>query len=156
MFSATSFWTLLRLASTSSGDCLYHVSSKNAGAAKLCALLHKIENRIFSLTADDGQAAQVDYQFASFQVVARVSPGGAKLVNPGITELSLHYQPALRSGVGDGNLEHWDSVLNQVSATGMPKLQGRKVLKSFTYQNRRGIVSTNVKTKFDTCRTERG
>jgi hypothetical protein len=82
------------------------VSSKNAGATKLCALLHQIENCVFSLAADDGQAAQVDYQFASFQVVARISPGAAKLVNPGITELSLHYQPALRSGVDDGNLEH--------------------------------------------------
>ena len=100
----------MRLASASSGNCLYYVSSKNAGAAKLCALLHEIENHIFSLTADDGQTAQVDYQFASFHVVARISPGGAKLVNPGITELSLDYQPALRSGVDDGNLEHWDPV----------------------------------------------
>jgi hypothetical protein len=82
------------------------MSSKNAGATKLCALLHQIENRVFSLAADDGQAAQVDYQFASFQVVARISPRGAKLVKPRITELSLHYQPALRSGVDGGNLEH--------------------------------------------------
>ena len=96
----------MRLASTSSSNRLHYVSSKNAGATKLCALLHQIENCVFSLAADDGQAAQVDYQFASFQVVARISPGAAKLVNPGITELSLHYQPALRSGVDDGNLEH--------------------------------------------------
>ena len=82
------------------------MSSKNAGTVKLCALLHQIENGVLSLSADDGQAAQVDYQFASFQVVARISPSGAKLVNPGITELSLHYQPALRPGVDDGNLEH--------------------------------------------------
>ena len=82
------------------------MSSKNAGATKLCALLHQIENCLFSLAADDSQAAQVDYKFASFQVVARISPGAAKLVNPGITELSLHYQPALRSGVDGGNLEH--------------------------------------------------
>jgi hypothetical protein len=82
------------------------VSSKNAGATKLCALLHQIEDRVFSLAADDGQAAQVDYQFASFQVVARISPGGAKLVDPWATELSFHHQLALRSAIDSGNLEH--------------------------------------------------
>jgi hypothetical protein len=50
-----------RSASTSSGKSLQHVSSKNAGARKLCALLHQIENRFFSFAADDGQAAQIDY-----------------------------------------------------------------------------------------------
>jgi hypothetical protein len=51
------FEYLRRCALASSGQSLQHVSSKNAGAGKLCALLHKIENRIFSLAAEHGQAA---------------------------------------------------------------------------------------------------
>src|SRR2546422_525897 len=95
-----------RLASTSSGKSLEHVSSKNAGAGKLCALLHQIENRVFSLAADDGQAVQIDYYLASVQIAAGIPAGGAKFSHPGIAELSFHYQPALSRGVDDGNLEH--------------------------------------------------
>src|SRR4029077_13483297 len=47
--SLSLFEYLRRCALASSGQSLQHVSSKNAGAGKLCALLHKIENRIFSL-----------------------------------------------------------------------------------------------------------
>src|ERR1700721_824032 len=55
------FCIRLGLASASSGKSLQHMPSKNACAGKLCTLLHEIENRIFSLAADHGQAAQVDY-----------------------------------------------------------------------------------------------
>jgi hypothetical protein len=51
------FEYLRRSALASLGQPLQHVSSKNAGAGKLGTLRHKIENRIFSLTADDGEAA---------------------------------------------------------------------------------------------------
>jgi hypothetical protein len=81
----------LRLASTSSGKALQHVSGQNAGAGKLCALFHKIKNRIFPLAADDGQAAQVDNQFACVQVAARISPGAAQLIDPGLAEPSFHH-----------------------------------------------------------------
>jgi hypothetical protein len=64
MFLATFFQIASGQASTSLGKSLYHVSSKNAGAGKLCALLHQIENRVFSLAADDGQPADIDHQLA--------------------------------------------------------------------------------------------
>jgi hypothetical protein len=44
-------------ASAFSRDSFQHVAGKNAGAGKLCALLHEIENGVFPLAADDGQAA---------------------------------------------------------------------------------------------------
>jgi hypothetical protein len=59
-FSATVL-NSVRFASTSPGKSLEHVSSKNAGTGKPGALLHQVDDRGFSLTADDGQAAQVDY-----------------------------------------------------------------------------------------------
>jgi hypothetical protein len=48
-------------ASASPGKSLQHVSSKNAGAGKPGALLHQVNDRVFSLPADNGQAAQVDH-----------------------------------------------------------------------------------------------
>ena len=51
------FEYLRRCALASSGQFLQHVSSENASAGKLCALLHEIENSLFPLAADDGQAA---------------------------------------------------------------------------------------------------
>jgi hypothetical protein len=41
------------------------MSGENATAGKLRALLHQIENRVFTLAADNGEAAQIDHQFAS-------------------------------------------------------------------------------------------
>jgi hypothetical protein len=70
MFSASHFNFLFeylrRCALAFSGKSLQHVSSKNAGAGKLCASLHEIENRLFSLAADDGQAAYVYNHLAAF------------------------------------------------------------------------------------------
>ena len=87
---------------------LQNVSIENAAAGKLCSFLHQIEDRVFALATDDGQAAHVDHQFASVQVTAGVFPGGAKFRYPGFDELSFHHQPALRWGIDDGNLEHVD------------------------------------------------
>src|ERR1700689_463394 len=47
------------------GKSLQNVSIQNAGATKLCALFHQIDNCVFPLTADDGKAAQIDHQSAS-------------------------------------------------------------------------------------------
>src|SRR5580704_11152008 len=51
------FQYLRRCALASSGQFLQHVSCENAGAGKLCPLLHQIENGLFPLAADDGQTA---------------------------------------------------------------------------------------------------
>jgi hypothetical protein len=64
-------------ASTSPGKSLQHVSSKNASAGKPGAFLHQVDDRVFSLPADNGQAAQVDHQPAPFQIALCVSASGA-------------------------------------------------------------------------------
>src|SRR5579864_5382360 len=79
----------VRFASTSPGKSLEHVSSKNAGTGKPGALLHQVDDRVFSLPADNGQAAQVDHQLASFQIALCVSASGAKLSYPRTAELSF-------------------------------------------------------------------
>jgi len=106
------------------------VSSKNASTGKLRALLHEVDNRIFSFSADDGQVAQIDYQFASFQITLCTSASGTKLSYPRVAELSLHHQPALGLRIDDGNPEHTGSRSNQKSATRLPNPQTRKMLKS--------------------------
>jgi hypothetical protein len=118
--------------STSPGKSLQHVSSKNASTGKLRALLHEVDNRIFSFPADDGQVAQIDYQFASFQITHCTSASGTKLSYPRVAELSLHHQPPLGLCVDDGNPEHIGSRSNQKSATRLPNPQTRKMLKSLT------------------------
>src|SRR5580692_4938336 len=80
----------VRFASTSPGKLLEHVSSKNAGTGKPGAFLHQVDDRVFSFPANNGQAAQVDYQLASFQIAACVSASGAKLGYPWTAELPLH------------------------------------------------------------------
>jgi hypothetical protein len=40
------------------------MSGENATAGKPRALLHQIENCVFTLAADNGKAAQIDHQFA--------------------------------------------------------------------------------------------
>ena len=68
---------------------------ENVTAGKLRALLHQIENRIFSRVADGGQVSQVDDQFAFASFPACISPGCAKLSNPGPDEHAFDDQRAL-------------------------------------------------------------
>ena len=87
-----------------------HVSCENATTRKLGRklgpLFHQIKNRVFSLAADNGQAAQIDYQRASVQVQLRIPPSSTKLIYPRINELSFHHQPAFKPRVDDRNSEH--------------------------------------------------
>jgi hypothetical protein len=94
------------------------MSDENVTAGKLRAFLHQIENRIFSRAADGGQISQVNDQFASASLLACISPGCAKLINPRPDERSFDDQRALRGRVDDGNLEH---VAHVITATRLPK-----------------------------------
>jgi hypothetical protein len=85
---------------------LEHVAGKNAGASKLRSLLHQVENRAFSLVADDRQGAHIDHQFASLEPSPRLCPGRAKLIDPGTAQLSFDHQLALGRSLDDGYLEH--------------------------------------------------
>lgn len=48
---------------------LQHVSGENAATGELGSFFHQIEDRFFSLPTDDGQAAQVNDQISSVQVL---------------------------------------------------------------------------------------
>jgi hypothetical protein len=125
------FSLTVTLASGSARKSLQHVSSKNAGAGKLCALFHQVENSVFPLAAENGKAAQIDHQFSSAQIVARSSAGGTKFSYERIAELALHHEPPLGGCIDDRNPEH-NRVAIVVRATHSPKLQVRKVLKGLT------------------------
>jgi len=71
------------------------MSGKNPTAGKLYIFFHQIEDRVFSLVADDGQVTQVDDEFATVQILACISASSAKLHNPWSDEGSLNDQFAL-------------------------------------------------------------
>jgi hypothetical protein len=88
------------------GELFEDMPVENAAAGKFCSLLHQIQDCVFSVGADEGQVAQVDDQFASFQVVAGVPPSGAQLLDPQPDKLPFHDQRALRRRLYCGNSEH--------------------------------------------------
>jgi hypothetical protein len=98
------------------------VPSANPTAGKPRSFLHHVENCVFSLAGDYGQAAHIDQQFASVQVSTRISPGGEKFGYPRFAEFSFDNQLALRSGIDDGNPKHLSRYASDI-ARRMPKLK---------------------------------
>ena len=86
----------------------HHVFRANAATGKLCTLLHQVEDCALAFTADDGEASQVDPQFASIQIAARVGPCGAKFRDPRSNEGAFDHQSPLRLRIDRRNLEHAD------------------------------------------------
>jgi hypothetical protein len=78
-----------------------HVPGENAAGGKVHCFLHQIEDGVFSLGANGCHVGQINDQFARSQVLACISPGCAKLSNPGSDERPLHEQSAPRWRIGD-------------------------------------------------------
>ena len=100
------FSDVVRFTATPAGKPFQNMSSKNAGAGKLCTIFHQIKDRVFSFTADDGQAAQINHQFSSIQIPAHIFASGTKLSDPETAQLAFYDEPALGGRFDDGNLEH--------------------------------------------------
>jgi len=98
-----------------------HMLGENAAGGKVHTFLHQVEKVVFSLGTNDGHVGQVDDQFAPSQVLACISPGRAKLSDPGSGEGAFHQQRALRGRIGDGYPEHVAPVPKPLPGTQVPQ-----------------------------------
>ena len=122
---------------------------ENSVGGKVDPSLHQIEERVFSLGANDSHVGQVDDQFARSQVLACISPGCANLSNPDSDEGSFHEQSAPRRRVSDGYPEHAVLVPNLAPKPGtarrLPKPCPGNLLNLLTLQRAETGVSKIVK-----------